>query len=104
MQKFTKRRIQTFRLLWTKLHSSHNHEEPDDCEDHTKRAISQPAQEDRSLFHLHAQRCQVERVLKIRLIGFYTQVKSNAKHDKSYYYDQRHAKGKLEHLCRRILG
>ncbi len=38
MQKFTERSIQTFRLLWIKLHSSHNHEDPDDSEDHTERA------------------------------------------------------------------
>ncbi len=52
-------------------------------------AISQPAHEDNSLFHLRSQRCQVERILKIRLIGFCKQVKSNAKHYQSHYYDQR---------------
>src|SRR5579863_194623 len=104
MQKFTQRCVQTFCLLWIKLHSSHNHKESYDSEDHTERTISQSTQEDRSLFHLHSQRCQVERVLKIRLIGYYTQVKSNAKHYKSCYNDQRHAKGKQEQLCRRVLG
>src|SRR5258706_5306271 len=104
MQQFTECSIQTFRLVWIKLQSSHNHEEPDDREDHFERAISQPAQEDHSLFHLRSQRCQVERVLKLRIIGFCKQVKSNAKHYKSHYYDQRHTKGKLEQLCRRVLG
>src|SRR5579864_4068024 len=99
MQKFTQRSIQTLRLLWIKLHSSYNHEDPDDREDHSERAISQPAQEDHSLFHLRTQRCQVERALKLRLIGFYKQVKSNAKHYKSHYYDQLHTKGKLKQLC-----
>src|SRR5450755_2874191 len=105
MQKFTERSIQTFRLLWIKLHSRYYDEESDDREDHTERAIPQPAQEDKSFFHLRSQRCQVERVLKLRVIGFCKQVKSNAKHDQSYYYDQRHTnKGKLEQRCRRVLG